>query len=53
MWAAGDLAKVRTLIAHGAHVNTRSNYGYTALSVAAASPGNLPTVLLFWRKAPT
>jgi ankyrin repeat protein len=50
MWAAGDLAKVRTLIAHGANINARSNYGYTALSVAAASPGNLPTVLLLLDK---
>src|ERR1035438_4369901 len=46
MWAASDLGKVRTLVAHGANVNARSNYGYTALSVASASPGNLPTVLL-------
>jgi ankyrin repeat protein len=50
MWAAGDLAKVRALIAHGANVNARSNYGYTALSVAAASPGNLSTVLLLLDK---
>ena len=50
MWAASDLGKVRTLIAHGATVNARSNYGYTALSVAAASPGNRPTVLLLLGK---
>jgi ankyrin repeat protein len=50
MWAAGDLAKVRALIAHGANINARSNYGYTALSVAAASPGNLPTVQLLLHK---
>jgi len=50
MWAAGDLAKVRALIAHGVNINARSNYGYTALSVAAASPGNLPTVLLLLDK---
>jgi ankyrin repeat protein len=50
MWAASDLGKVRTLIVHGAGVNARSNYGYTALSVAAASPGNLPTVLLLLNK---
>lgn len=50
MWAAGDLGKVRALIAHGANIDARSNYGYTALSVAAASPGNLPTVLLLLDK---
>jgi ankyrin repeat protein len=50
MWAAGDLGKVRALIAHGANVNARSSFGYTALSVAAASPGNLPTVLLLLGK---
>jgi len=50
MWAAGDLGKVRSLVAHGANINARSNYGYTALSVAAASPGNLPTVRLLLEK---
>src|ERR1700689_1338609 len=50
MWAAGDFDKVRTLVAHGANVNASSNYGFTALSVAAASPGNLPTVLFLLDK---
>ena len=50
MWAAGDLAKVRTLVAHGASINARSNSGVTALSVASASPGNLPTVRLLLEK---
>src|SRR5580704_5495019 len=50
MWAAGDFTKVRTLVAHGAKVNARSNSGVTALSVAAASPGNLPTVRLLLDK---
>ncbi|HLK19883.1 MAG TPA: ankyrin repeat domain-containing protein, partial [Bryobacteraceae bacterium] len=50
MWAAGDFAKTRSLVAHGANVNARSAYGYTALSVAAASPGNLATVKLLLDK---
>jgi ankyrin repeat protein len=50
MWAAGDFEKVRALVAHGANVNASSNYGFTALSVAAASPGNLPTVLFLLDK---
>ncbi len=50
MWAAGDLAKVRALIAHGVNVNARSNSGVTALSVASASPGNLATVRLLLDK---
>jgi ankyrin repeat protein len=50
MWAGGDFDKVRTLVAHGAKVNASSNYGFTALSVAAASPGNLPTVLFLLDK---
>ncbi|MGD0300505.1 MAG: ankyrin repeat domain-containing protein [Bryobacteraceae bacterium] len=50
MWAASDLVKVRTLVAHGANVKARSNYGYTALSVASASPGNIATVRLLLEK---
>lgn len=50
MWSAGDLGKVRALVAHGAKVNAQSNSGVTALSVAAASPGNLATVRLLLDK---
>ncbi len=36
MWCAGDSAKVKLLLAHGAHVNVRSKQGRTPLMLAAA-----------------
>ena len=49
-WCAGDLAKVRLLLAKGADINARSKQGRTPLIVAAAYDGNLEVVKLLIEK---
>ena len=44
MWAVGDLAKTRALVAHGADVNALSTDGRTPLVIAAAQAGSAPIV---------
>jgi ankyrin repeat protein len=46
MRAAGNYEKSKLLIERGAKIDARSNLGRTALLIAAAYPGNLPTVRL-------
>jgi ankyrin repeat protein len=46
MWAAGDLAKTRILVAHGANVNAISDDVRTPLMIAAGIPGGMPAVKL-------
>src|SRR5262249_55867500 len=46
MWASTDLEKPRLLLAHGAEVNARSDYGRTPLMIAAGRPGGAPIVKL-------
>ena len=46
MWSAGDVDKMRLLLAKGAAVNARAKSGRTALAVAARVAGNLEGVKL-------
>lgn len=46
MWGAGDLAKVRLLVQHGANVDARSQLGRTPLLVASTYAGNAEVVQL-------
>jgi ankyrin repeat protein len=46
MMAAADPAKVRLLLARGAHADARAETGYTAVMVAANFPGATDTVRL-------
>jgi len=46
MWAASNLAKARVLVAHNADVNTMSDDGNTALTVAAGFAGRSEVVKL-------
>ena len=49
-WSAGDIEKVRVLLAHGADVDARSNDGRTPLLAAAAVRGNSAVVALLLDK---
>jgi len=44
MMASPDLAKVRLLLARGAHADARADNGYTAVMVAANFPGSTESV---------
>lgn len=50
MWAAGDLSKVRLLLARGAQVNAASEDGRTPLMIAARHEGAAPVVRLLLEK---
>ena len=46
MWAVPDVAKVRTLLAHGANPNARSETERTPLLIAASYPGTVDVLRL-------
>ena len=46
MWAVPDVAKVRTLLAHGANPNSRSETERTPLLIAASYPGTVDVLRL-------
>ncbi len=46
MWASNNLEKTRSLLLHGADANVISADGRTALTIAAAQPGNSAVVKL-------
>ncbi len=50
LWAAGDPAKARLLMEHGADVNAQSKMGRTPLMVAASVAGNASTVRMMLAK---
>jgi ankyrin repeat protein len=46
MWAVPDLDKIRTLLAHGSNVNSKSETDRTALVVASSYPGTVSLLKL-------